>query len=311
MNARTRRRPGRDINGILLLDKPGGSTSNGVLQRTKRLFKAAKAGHTGSLDPLATGMLPICFGSGTKVPSFLLDARKSYGVGARLGIATDSGDADGTVVAEGPEIAIDPVEVRRVLAGFEGEIEQVPPMHSALKHKGRRLYELARQGIEVPREARPVSIFSIELGLCRWPELEFDVSCSKGTYVRTLVEDIAKALGTFAHVVQLRRRAVEPFEEDQMVTLEALEASAEEGLAALDQWLLPVDKALSRWPRVVVKAALCEPLTHGQSVPAEPEWPREWVRVYSPEDIFLGIGEVRAPGRLVPRRIFAAASPPA
>jgi len=306
MSVGTRRRRGRDLHGILLLDKPTGLTSNSVLQRVKRMFKAAKAGHTGSLDPLATGMLPICFGAGTKISSFLLDAHKRYRVTGRLGTATDSGDADGTVLAEGPALELDTDTIREVLAAFEGEGQQIPPMHSALKHKGRRLYQLAREGTEVAREARKVRIFSIHLRGYEWPELAFDVTCSKGTYVRTLVEDIAKALGTLGHVVQLRRLAVGPFEEHQMVTLEALETCAQSGLSALDRLLLPVDQALAEWPRVVLEAALCLPLTQGQAVPAHPDWPRAWVRVYSPEDVFLGIGEVRVQGELVPRRIFPA-----
>lgn len=309
MSARARRRRGREVHGILLLDKPAGVTSNAVLQRVKRLFKAAKAGHTGSLDPLATGMLPICFGSGTKVSSFLLDDHKRYRVTGRLGIATDSGDADGAVVGEGPRIELGPEAVRDALARFAGEIEQTPPMRSALKHKGRRLYALAREGTEVPREARRVTIHAIELLGFEWPQMTFEVTCSKGTYVRTLVEDVAKALGTVGHVIQLRRLAVGPFEEQQMVSLETLEACAGEGLPALDGRLLPVDTALAGWPRVVVGAALCKALTQGQAVPAAPEWPRAWVRVYSPDDTFLGIGEVRMHDQLVPRRIFPAPNP--
>lgn len=311
MNARARRRRGRDLHGILLLDKPTGMTSNSALQRVKRLFKAAKAGHTGSLDPLATGMLPICFGAGTKVSSFLLDAHKRYRVTGRLGVATDSGDADGLVVAEGEPIPLETEAVRGALASFEGEIEQTPPMRSALKHKGRRLYELAREGTEVPREARQVNILSIELLAHQWPELTLDVTCSKGTYIRTLIEDLAVALGTLGHVTRLRRLAVGPFQADQMVTLDTLEEHAQEGPASLDRWLLPVDTALEGWPRVVIQSALCKPLTQGQAVPAEPDWPRAWVRVYSPENIFLGIGEVRKHGQLVPRRIFPSTSPPA
>ena len=304
MSPRPRRRRGRDLHGIVLLDKPSGVTSNAVLQRVKRLFKAAKAGHTGSLDPLATGMLPICFGAGTKVSSFLLDAHKHYRVTGRLGVATDSGDADGAVVTEGPRIELRTEAVRAALESFVGDIEQTPPMRSALKHKGRRLYELAREGTDVPREARRVTIHSIELLGFEWPEMTLEVACSKGTYVRTLVEDVAKALGTFGHVAQLRRLAVGPFEADQMVSLETLEASAEEGLPALDRWLLPVDRALEEWPSVVIEEALCKPLTQGQAVPAAPEWPHAWVRVYSPDNTFLGIGEVRVHGQLVPRRIF-------
>ena len=300
-----RRNSGRDLHGILLLDKPTGVTSNKVLQQVKRLFKAAKAGHTGSLDPLATGLLPVCFGSGTKISSFLLDANKSYQVTGHLGIATDTGDSDGTQIAEGEPLELESETVQRVLAGFEGDIEQIPPMHSALKHQGRRLYQLAREGVEVERQPRPVHISAITLVRFQWPEVEFTVTCSKGTYVRTLVEDIAKELGTFGHVVKLRRSGVEPFRSEQMVSLETLLESAKDGLAALDAWLVPVDSALVHWPRVVVERVLCERLTHGQSVPADPDWPQGWARMYSPDDRFLGLGEVRARGQLVPRRIFA------
>ena len=220
-----RRRSGREVHGILLLDKPIEVTSNQALQRVKRLFKAAKAGHTGSLDPLATGMLPICLGAATKVCSYLLDARKGYRVTAFLGAATDSGDAHGSIVARTPAMELDSEVARRTLAGFRGESKQVPPMYSALKYKGKRLYDLARRGIEVARPARSIRIFSMELRRCEWPELEFDVTCSKGAYVRTLVEDVAKALGTLGYVSALRRKFVEPFEESQMVTLPALEAT--------------------------------------------------------------------------------------
>ena len=304
MSEGSRRRRGRNLHGILLLDKPSGATSNAVLQRVKRLFNAAKAGHTGSLDPLATGMLPICFGAGTKVSSFLLDAPKRYLVTGSLGVSTDSGDADGTVVTKCPGIELRSDALRATFETFVGEIKQVPPMRSALKHKGRRLYQLAREGIEVPREARRVTIHSIEFVALKWPEITFEVSCSKGTYVRTLVEDVAKALGTVGHVVKLRRLAVGPFEEGQLVTLEKLEGSAKDGFPALDRWLLAVDRALQQWPSVVVEEALCKPLTQGQAVPAAPEWPHAWVRVYSPENTFIGIGEVQVQGELVPRRIF-------
>ena len=306
-----RRRTGREVHGILLLDKPIEDSSNHALQRVKRLYMAAKAGHTGSLDPLATGMLPICLGSATKVCSYLLDARKSYRVTACLGVATDSGDAHGSIVARTKAIELDPEAVRRALAGFRGESKQVPPMYSALKHKGKRLYDLARSGIEVPRAARSIRIFSLELLRSQWPELEFDVSCSKGAYVRTLVEDVAKALGTLGHVSALRRKFVEPFEESQMVTMPALEALASQGLAELDEVLLPPDSALSRWPSVVISAALCARLAQGLAVPAGAQWPQGQVRVYSPDDDFVGIGEVRAPGQLAPRRIFSPVNPAA
>ena len=294
----------RNIHGILLLDKPSGPTSNRVLQRVKRLFRAAKAGHTGSLDPLATGMLPICFGAATRVSSFLLGARKSYTVLAKLGEATDSGDSEGALIAQQDPLTLSLATVRTTLADFLGEIDQVPPMYSALKHQGRRLYELARQGIEVERPPRSVQIVAIELLAYDWPSLEFTVTCSKGTYIRTLVEDIAKELGTIGHVIGLRRTAVEPFQEPDMVSIQTLEARAADGLDRLDEVLRPIDSALTQWPRLVVQDELCGRLSNGQAVPAERDWPRSWVRLYDPEEVFFGIGEVESEGRLVPRRIF-------
>lgn len=300
------RKPDRDsgIHGILLLDKPSGPTSNQVLQRVKRLFRAAKAGHTGSLDPLATGMLPICFGAATRVSSFLLGAGKSYTVSAKLGEATDSGDSHGALIAQEGRPNLSAATVRSMLAEFLGEIEQVPPMYSALKHRGRRLYELARQGIEVERPPRSVQIAAIELLAYDWPELQFTVSCSKGTYIRTLVEDIAKELGTIGHVAGLRRTAVEPFQETDMVSMQALEALEAEGRERLEAMLRPVDSALTQWPRLVLQDELCGRLSNGQAVPAERDWPRSWVRLYDPEQVFFGLGEVESEGRLAPRRIF-------
>ena len=294
----------RDIHGILLLDKPSGPTSNRALQRVKRLFRAAKAGHTGSLDPLATGMLPICFGAATRVSSFLLGARKTYTVSAKLGEATDSGDSEGALIAQQDPLTLSLATVRTTLAEFLGEIDQVPPMYSALKHQGRRLYELARQGIEVERPPRSVQIAAIELLAYDWPSLEFTVTCSKGTYIRTLVEDIARELGTIGHVIGLRRTAVEPFQEPDMVSIQTLEARAADGLDRLDEVLRPIDSVLTQWPRLVVQDELCGRLSHGQAVPAERDWPRSWVRLYDPDEVFFGIGEVEPEGRLVPRRIF-------
>ncbi len=214
---------GRDVRGVLLLDKPRGLTSNHALQRVKRLYDASKAGHTGSLDPLATGMLPICFGAATRLGGFLLDAHKSYRVTACLGTATDTDDADGAIVEE--RAAPIPVEadVRAALVRFVGEIEQVPPMYSALKRDGVPLYRLARRGVTVEREARRVTIHALTFERYAWPELELSIRCSKGTYVRTLVVDIASALGTLGHVRELRRSSVDPFRAEQMTSLETLE----------------------------------------------------------------------------------------
>jgi tRNA pseudouridine55 synthase len=288
----------------LLLDKPGGLTSNRALQRVRRLFDAAKAGHTGSLDPLATGMLPICFGAATSVCAYLLDSAKAYRVVATLGAATDTGDADGTVVATSEGAPPDRDAVDSALKRFEGLIEQIPPMYSALKQGGVRLYRLARSGVSVPRAARPVTIETLLLESYRWPELTLTVRCSKGTYIRTLVEDIAVALGTLGHVRELRRLYVEPFADKPMVDLPALEALAEGGFAVLDRSLLGLDSALPEWPGVTLSADEAARLLHGQSVAAAPEWPAGRVKVYAADGELLALGEVAAEGRLAPLRVF-------
>jgi tRNA pseudouridine55 synthase len=297
------------LHGILLLDKPTGLTSNQALQRVKKLFNARKAGHTGSLDPLATGMLPICFGEATKLTAFLLDARKVYRVAARLGVSTDTGDADGTPTAEVERSSLDPAQIDAALAATIGPMEQTPPMYSALKRGGKPLYVLARQGIVVPRQPRTVQIFDARRLGFDWPILEFSVLCSKGTYIRTFVEDLARALGTLGHVAGLRRLAVEPFEESGMIPLDSLSERGAAGLEALDAALLPVDSALPHWPRLVVSEAACRRLTQGQAMAAEPSWPEGRVRLYSPEGCLVGIGEVSPRRELVPRRIFPGLGP--
>lgn len=301
-----RSRRGRQLTGILLLDKPAGLTSNGALQRAKRMFDAAKAGHTGSLDPLATGMLPICFGSATKISVYLLDAHKTYRVVGCLGSATDTGDADGRVIARAAVPALDAAMLEPVLARFRGAIWQTPPMYSALKHEGRRLYELARRGLEVERKARSIHVDALTLIEVAPPCLALRVRCSKGTYVRTLFADIAAALGTVGHVTALRRLAVEPFRESQLVDFATLEQLAAAGQARLDAVLLPVDAALSRFPRVDLDAAAAAAVGYGRPVVASPEWPVGPVRVYGGEQGFLGVGEVRERGDLVPRKLFSA-----
>jgi tRNA pseudouridine55 synthase len=302
----TTRPKGRDVRGLLLLDKPGGMTSNRALQRVKRLFQAAKAGHTGSLDPLATGMLPICFGAATRLCGYLLEARKTYRVTACLGVATDTADADGEIVRRVETAPPERANVDAALRRFVGEIEQIPPMYSALKQGGVRLYDLARSGISVERAARRVSIDSLDLVELDWPELTLTVCCSKGTYVRTLVEDIAAALGTVGHVRELRRLHVEPFAGEPMTTLDALEASAAAGgLDELDGRLLPLDKALPHWPAVHLQAAAAARLAHGQPVAAEASWEATRVRVYAEGDDLLALAEVTADRRLVPLRVFA------
>jgi tRNA pseudouridine55 synthase len=294
----------RNVAGIVLVDKPPGLTSNRVLQALKRLFAAEKAGHTGSLDPLATGMLPVCFGSATKVAGLLLDARKSYRVWAKFGVATDTGDAEGKIVAESATPPPSREDVLAVLAHFVGAIEQVPPMYSALKHRGRRLYTLARRGEEVVRQARAITIHAMELEEIEWPLLRFRVECSKGTYVRTLVTDIAKELGTFGHVTALRRLAVGPYSETEMKGIEHLEALAAEGFTRLDSVLLPAETALAGWPAVLLNSEQARRLGHGQQIPADPSWPPGRVRLYGPEEVFLGVGNVLASGELKSQRLF-------
>lgn len=302
--ARGGRQKGRVIDGVLLLDKPIGLTSNQALQRVKRLFDARKAGHTGSLDPLASGLLPICLGQATKVSGFLLNAGKRYQVVARLGQRTDTGDADGQVIEERPVPALDRGLVKRVLARFEGSQTQVPPMYSALKHQGQRLYKLARQGIEIERQPREIEIHGLELLSLEADALELEVACSKGTYVRTLVEDIARALGTVAHVIVLRRLGVGPYAEGRMYKLEELEALAEQGMERLDELLLPVDSALEHWPSVELGADSAYYLMQGQAVMAPGAPSSGKVRLYDEGHGFLGIGEVKLDGRVAPTRLF-------
>ena len=246
-----RRNRGRNISGVLLLDKPEGITSNKALQEVKYLYKAAKAGHTGSLDPLATGLLPICFGEATKMSAFLLDADKRYRVRVRLGVTTTTADAEGEVVETQDPSAVTESRIQVVLQDFVGQQQQLPPMFSAIKHKGERLYKLARQGVEVEREPRTIHIYSLSLGELALPEFELDVHCSKGTYVRTLAEDIGKRLGCGAHVSGLRRTAVGPYDDQSMQGLEYVQqAFREKRFAEMDSWLLPLESALSEWPEL-------------------------------------------------------------
>ena len=297
----------RRVNGILLLDKPAGLTSNAALQVGKRMYRARKAGHTGSLDPLATGLLPLCFGEATKISGFLLDADKHYTVTCRFGERTTTGDAEGETVALRPAGGLTGRQVAGALDGFTGEIEQIPPMYSALKHKGERLYKLAREGVEVAREPRQVTIHAIELLDFTAPEATIRVHCSKGTYVRTLVEDIGEKLGCGAHVAALRRTGVGPFGEDGMQTMDMLEATlADGGEHALDRLLLPVESGLAQWPGVNLSADAAFYLRQGQPV-LVPQAPTDgWVRLYEGETHFLGMGEILDDGRVAPRRLMSA-----
>ena len=294
----------RRVNGILLLDKPAGMTSNAALQTVKKLYAARKAGHTGSLDPLATGLLPLCFGEATKVSGFLLDADKDYQVLCRFGERTSTGDAEGEVIEQRPVDNISEQQLRAVLDEFLGDIEQIPPMYSALKHKGKRLYKLARQGVEVEREARQVTIFDLDLVHLEAPIAEIRVRCSKGTYVRTLVEDIGERLGCGAHVAGLRRLGVGPFDDSGMISMEQLEAVAAEGHYALDQLLLPMESGLTQWPDVRLSGDAAFYLRQGQPVLVPKAPTTGWVRLYEGESRFLGMGEILDDGRVAPRRLM-------
>jgi tRNA pseudouridine55 synthase len=300
----TERPAGRHVDGILLLDKPVGMTSNRALQAVRHLYRAHKAGHTGSLDPLASGLLPVCLGQATKVSAWLLDSDKHYRVEARLGARTDTGDADGRVVETAAIETVTPDEIGRVLDRFRGPIEQVPPMYSALKHQGRRLYALAREGREVERKPRPVEIHRLELERCADGVMALEVECSKGTYIRSLVEDIAAAAGTLAHVTALRRLGAGPFRSPVMHTLAALETLAAAGQAALDDLLLPPDRALERWDSVHLDTLAAGRLLQGREVAVTGQR-AGLVRVYRGAQVFLGVGELTADGRLSPRRLFA------
>lgn len=300
------RRERRTVDGLLLLDKPVGLTSNAALQQVKRLFRASKAGHTGSLDPLASGMLPLCFGQATKVSAYLLNADKTYRVTAQFGSQTDTGDADGTVVAESEIRSVERPALERALEQLTGEIEQVPPMYSALKKDGKRLYELARQGIEVDRPARPVTIRTLDIEQFDLQAPVIRITCSKGTYVRTLVEDLAGLLGTLGHVTALRRLTVEPFTDARLVTMEEVETAAETGDEALDALLIPIDSALVVLPAVNLNREQSWYLRHGNPVQVVRPPQAGFCRIYDEQARFVGVGEALRDGRIAPKRLFVA-----
>jgi len=287
-----------------LLDKPSGITSNDALQQVKRLYFARKAGHTGSLDPLASGVLPICMGEATKVSAFLLDADKRYQVRCQLGIRTATADAEGEILDTRPVESYSDQQLETVLDGFRGDIEQIPPMYSALKHEGQRLYKLARQGVEVEREARPVSIYQLSVSGRGRDWIDLDVHCSKGTYVRTLAEDIGEKLGCGAHVSALRRNSVGPYGEQQLVTLEQLQALKQNDMPAMDKLLLSIETALTQWPDVELSANAAFYLQQGQPVLVPHAPTSGWVRLYESNRHFLGMGEILDDGRVAPRRLM-------
>lgn len=301
-----RRRRGLPIDGVLLLDKPKGMSSNYALQKARRLYQAQKAGHTGTLDPMATGLLPVCFGEATKFSSHLLEADKVYRARIKFGQVTDTGDAEGTVIREReiPEIA--QAELDAVLDRFRGEIDQVPPMYSALKHQGRPLYELARQGIEIERAVRRVTIYNMALLARHSDGIEIEVAVSKGTYIRSLAEDIGEALGCGAHLTALRRLKTGPFTGDAMLDFERLEALADQ--QAREGVLLPVDILLDHLPRLDITAEMARMILRGQQAETTTGSLEvdSLARVYQDQQL-LGLVRIAAEGIIAPRRLLSSA----
>lgn len=301
------RSKGRVIDGVIVLDKPLGWTSNHAVQRVKRLFHARKVGHTGTLDQRATGVLPLCFGEATKFSQFSLNANKTYEVGVQLGIATDTGDVDGTVIAERPVPELDRNTIESVLEAFRGEIDQVPSMYSAIKHDGQRLYKLARQGVEVERAARRITIYRNELSQFDGSSFELLVECTKGTYIRTLVADIGDALGCGAHVSKLDRREVGHFTKEDCVTFERLREAKENDTH--ETFLRPVSAMVEGWIDIKLPRPTAYLVRQGQAVSVPSCSPtRGWVKLLEEradgEFTFLGIGEIES-GRVAPRRLVA------
>ena len=298
------RKKGRDVHGVFLLDKPQGVSSNDIMQKVKRLFKANKAGHTGALDPLATGMLPICLGEATKFSQFLLDSDKRYVVTAKLGERTDTSDAEGQVV-QSREVNVAEADILAALPAFRGEILQVPTMFSALKHNGRPLYEYARAGITVEREARPITIFELKFIDYQAPFLTLEVHCSKGTYIRTLVDDLGEALGCGAHVTMLRRLAVADYPIGEMMPIEDLALLADSfPNSELDRLLLPMDTAVASLPQLNLTAEQTKAVGFGQRVKFEnPQALNGLVRLFSENGQFLGIAEITVGNIIRPNRM--------
>lgn len=296
----------RRINGILLLDKPIGPSSNRALQTVKHLYNAAKAGHTGSLDPLASGLLPICFGEATKLSQYLLDADKTYKVKALLGVRTTTSDAEGEVVSTKVVPDFTSTALDQVLNDFRGEITQIPSMYSALKYEGRALYQYAREGIEVPRAPRTIHVYQLDLIDYQSPVITLSIRCSKGTYVRTIVDDLGELLGCGAHVIELRRTSIGDFNEKTMITIAQLEQlKHDEQFQTMDDVLLPMEVAISALPPVFLHADLVHYIKQGSPVlvPNVPKGP--WIRLHTKEGELVGIGELLDDGRVAPKRLLS------
>ena len=302
--SRQRRRRVRNISGIVVLDKANGLSSNAALQEVKRLYEANKAGHAGSLDPLATGVLPVCLGEATKVSQFLLDSDKRYRARIKLGIRTDTGDSEGSIIERNEGISVSRKAVERALTKFKGEVEQVPPMHSAIKMNGVPLYKLARKGITVEREPRLVTLYQICLVEFVNSELELEISCSKGTYIRTIADDLGQELGCGAHVIELRRTQAGVFTEKDSISAEELALEKENrGLDKIDQFLIPMDRAIQDLPEVNLPSITASHVKNGQAVLVRHLPKNGLVRMYEDEQ-FIGIGSIDDDGKVAPRRLI-------
>ncbi|MFK8067492.1 MAG: tRNA pseudouridine(55) synthase TruB [Gammaproteobacteria bacterium] len=299
-----RRRKGRKVDGILLLDKPAGISSNQALQKVKRLFQAQKAGHTGNLDGPATGLLPVCFGEATKMTTYLLDSDKSYTATIKLGINTTTLDAEGDVIKTRPVPKFSAEDLQEILQQFRGDIIQIPPMYSALKHDGERLYKLAQKGKEVERKERQQKIYRLEASRLTGNGFTIEVDCSKGTYIRTLAEDIGEVLGCGAHVLSLKRTKVGCFDLDDSYTIELIEKGVELS-EEIDNLLLPVDEGLKDLPICNLSNETAFYFLNGQSVVASCKEKSGLTRVYRASEQFLGIAEIMMDGRIAPKRLIA------
>lgn len=304
MSAQLGKRRGHAVNGVLLLDKPGGISSQMAVTRVKSLFDAAKAGHTGTLDPMATGLLPVTLGEGTKFSHAMLEADKAYLATVRLGVTTTTGDLEGEVLTRAP-VDADPQRVEAALAQFRGDIAQTPPMYSALKHAGRPLYEYARAGVQVARAPRHVTIRALQLQDCSATDVRINVACSKGTYIRVLAEDIGKTLGCGATLAELRRTHVGRFSLDEAVTLDRLSAMTE---VERVRHLLPADALLAGLPSLELDAEQALRIARGQAVNCTGMTNTGLVRVYGPGSAFLGVAHADREGRVVPRRLLSSAA---
>ena len=302
--SRQRRRRVRNISGIVVLDKANGLSSNAALQEVKRLYEANKAGHAGSLDPLATGVLPVCLGEATKVSQFLLDSDKRYRARIKLGIRTDTGDSEGSIIERNEGISVSRKAIERALTKFKGEVEQVPPMHSAIKMNGVPLYKLARKGIAVKREPRLVTLYQICLVEFVNSELELEISCSKGTYIRTIADDLGQELGCGAHVIELRRTQAGVFTEKDSISSEELALEKENrGLDKIDQFLIPMDRAIQDLPEVNLPSITASHVKNGQAVLVRHLPKNGLVRMYEDEQ-FIGIGSIDDDGKVAPKRLI-------